>query len=87
MDLQSLTKSLKECRASYFRLGVRLDVDYELLTEIETMGGGDAARCLDALLYNFVRNKTPNAEELCDVVKALDRTDISIRLREKYRSK
>lgn len=87
MDLQSLIEALNQCRASYFSLGVRLGVDYDDLEEIERTGGGDAVRCLDALLIDFMRNKTPDAEELCDIVKALNRTDISIRLREKYKGK
>lgn len=86
MDLQSLSESLSECRASYFRLGVHLGVDYDRLEEIETMGGGDADRCLDALLHDYIKNRTPDAEELCDIVKALDRTDLSIQLRDKYKS-
>ena len=94
MDLQSLSASLSECKHQYSSLGMYLNVDYQRLQAIMEFERHmpefwDTVEflCFEALLQDYMNNRSPDAEKLCDAVGALGKKDHSAKLREKYTSK
>ena len=62
-----------------------LGLSPQLIDTFEKTGSGDPKGCLQEVLQRYLANtKQPSVEELCRVVKLLDETKLSIKLRGDY---
>lgn len=84
LKLSVLLKELQECKAKYSMLGVFLGLKPELIHEFEAFRG-DSEGCLLELLDIYVRDKSPNMEEVCEAVDQVGHANLSKDLRKKYR--
>lgn len=81
-SMRSLTNALEICKAKYTRLGVQLGLDYGKIKEFESYSG-NAQQCLMDMLWKYVKDMSPDVEEVCQAVEQVSRRDLATDLRER----
>ncbi len=83
LNMKTVSKRLKDCRAKYSSLGLHLGVSFSLIKEFETTRG-DAALCLLHMLDYYLANGEPSVREMCEALETAERRDVSRSISEKY---